>query len=367
MTTQLATPQEQRAYIRASRSNARPSNGEDHRVERPLPFFTAADLHGEYRPSPYIVKRVLDPGDWLTVFGDSGALKTFFVLDMLMHVALGLDYCGHRVRRTGVLVIIGEGTEGVRKRLKAWLIRHGITSEDDQQPQLVITTRPAALISDPHAIADTIKGAELSLGAPIGVVVIDTLSSNFGPGDENDTKDMRLAMSNVRMVIGDRAVIAVHHVGHSEKGRERGSYALRGDADRRIKVELDSGGKLITVSCEKAKDDLPFKPLSFTWRVVELGWLDPDGDMLTSIALEQAEYQEQQSQQTDAGNSKTQKAVLRVLREHGAGTRRADIVSALDQLDTSNVYRAIRTLIGADVLLDVAGVIGIRGNERGQE
>src|SRR4051794_31059138 len=67
----------------------------------PLPFFTTRDLHGEYRPSPYIVKHMLDPSDWLNVFGDSGALKTFFVLDMLMHVASGVNYCGHRVQRTG--------------------------------------------------------------------------------------------------------------------------------------------------------------------------------------------------------------------------------------------------------------------------
>jgi hypothetical protein len=46
------------------------------------------------------VKHILDPVDWLTVFGDSVTLKTFFVINMLMHVASGIDYCGHRVRGT---------------------------------------------------------------------------------------------------------------------------------------------------------------------------------------------------------------------------------------------------------------------------
>lgn len=53
------------------------------RSKRPLPFFTTSELHGEYQPNPYIVKQILDPGDWLTFFGDSGTLKTFLVIALV--------------------------------------------------------------------------------------------------------------------------------------------------------------------------------------------------------------------------------------------------------------------------------------------
>jgi hypothetical protein len=323
-----------------------------------LPLFTTRDLHGDYRPSPYICKALLDRGDWLTVFGDSGALKTFLVIDMLLHVACGMDFCGHRVHRTGVLVIVGEGGEGMRKRIKAWLIREGIGAQD-RQPWIAVTTRPASLMSDPAAIRATIAEAELAIGAPVGVVALDTLSSNFGGGDESQTSDMRTAMSNMRKACDSRAIVVVHHVGHSEKGRERGSYALRGDADRRMKVEL--AGHLINVTCEKAKDDAVFAPMSFRSRVVELGWLDPDGEMLTSLVLEPADYEQEEPQERFG---KLQAAVMAALRVHGSGMRRADLVKAIPQHDRSNVYRAIKDLLACDVLVVVAGVIGIRGNEK---
>jgi hypothetical protein len=334
----------------------------NNRGDRPLPFFTPADLHGDFRPVPYIIKRLLDPGDWLTVFGDSGTLKSFFVIDMLMHVASGLDYCGHRVRRTAVLMVVGEGTEGIKKRVKAWLIRHGVKA-DDEQPHIVVTTRPAALMSDPHTIADTIKAAEAAIGVPIGIVVIDTLSSNFGSGDESSSTDVRTVMGNLRMVVGARAVIAVHHVGHAEKGRERGSYALRGDADRRAKVELAPGGEITVVSCEKSKDDLPFAPMSFKWRVVELGWLDPDGEMLTSLVLEPTQYEAPPKVEREP-QGRLQRTVLDMVRSLGNGCLRADVIAALERLgeDRRNVSRALSDLVQKGKLDDFKGVISLKAH-----
>jgi hypothetical protein len=219
------------------------------------------------------------------------------------------------------------------------------------------------MLNDPRAIQATIEAVEGEIGAPIGIVVFDTLSSNFGAGDESQTADMRTAMANVRKACGERAVIVVHHVGHAEKGRERGAYALRGDSDRRIKVELAGSGETIHVTCEKAKDDLPFAAMAFQWRVVELGWLDCDGEMLTSLVLESAQYQPDPKQQREPSGD-LQKAVMQTLRAHGAGMRRKGLAEALSAHDASNVYRAIRNLIQAEVLVDVAGVIGIRGNEK---
>lgn len=274
-----------------------------------------------------------------------------------MHVAMGLDFCGHRVNRTGVLMVVGEGTEGVKKRIKAWLIKHGIKAADDQ-PHFVVTSSAASLTDNPHTISDTIEAAEKVLGVAIGVVVIDTLSSNFGPGDESNTADMRGVMANLRMVTGKRAVIAVHHVGHAEKGRERGAYALRGDADRRIKVELRD--EAINMTCEKAKDDLPFRPMAFKWRVVELGWLDTDGDMLTSLVLERTEYREPAKQDREP-SGRLQKEVLAMVRKLGSGCRRADVLAKLEDAgeDRRNAYRALGDLVKQGKLDDFKGVISL--------
>ncbi len=302
--------------ISSSRLSTKPAN--------PLPGFVTRDLFNGYQAPGYIVKGILEPCELAVFFGDSGAMKSFAVIDMAMHIATGNTYAGHRVVHGGVLYIAGEGGEGIKRRLKAWMIRHGI-GPDEEQPRIFTATQPADLMFDRGTILATINTAEELIGESVSVVIFDTLATCFGDGDENVTGDMTQAIQGARLCCGDhRAIVFVHHVGHGDKTRERGSYALRAAADRRVLVERPGDGQLVTLTCQKAKDGEAFKPIAFEWRQVELGWFDADGDELTSVILEPTEREPDKSKPT----GKNQKAVITLLEKHGP-TRRRDLVSMI--------------------------------------
>jgi len=313
-----------------------------------LAGFTTSDLYEGYKPANYFVKGIVGPNESLVIFGESGALKTFSALDLVMHVATGNEYCGHRVRKTGVLFIAGEGGEGIKRRIMAWLIRHNITAASDQ-PAIYVATEPADLIQDGAAIKATIAKAEKVLGREVGIVVFDTLAANFGPGDESKAEDMSCAMRTAREACGDSAIILVHHVGHGAKDRERGSYALRATADCRILVERPNDGNLVSMTCLKSKDGQPFGQLTFEIRVVELGWQDVDGDELTSLVLDPTNKRISREP-----NTKTHKAIVDALQKKGTSMRRAELVKELDPygISKSSVYRSVGELLGAGLLVE---------------
>jgi RecA-family ATPase len=56
------------------------------------------------------------------VHGASGSGKTFVVLDWLLHIATGQpEWKGHKVKQGGVVYLAGEGHNGLKGRMAAWL------------------------------------------------------------------------------------------------------------------------------------------------------------------------------------------------------------------------------------------------------
>ena len=319
----------------------------------PLPGFTPADLDEAPNPTPYWIKGILDQGDIGTGYGDSGVMKSFLFTDMLCHVAVGAIYCGHRVVQTAVLIIAGEGGSGMKKRIRAWELHHG--ARIGRRPKVFVATLPADLMADKGTIAATIAHAEKVLGATVGIVCFDTLSSSFGDGDENSSTDMARVLRTARETCGNRTVLLVHHVGHGDKGRERGSYALRGNVDFRIQVERPNDGRIITVSSKKQKDGEPFGDLHFEWKQIETGWRDIDGDPITSVILEPTNAVPQPMEPT----GKVQKAILDQLRV--TPTKKADLAKQLESAGNSRTgtYRAARMLVDAGLIHECGSLLSV--------
>jgi hypothetical protein len=76
--------------------------------------------------------------------------------------------------------------------------------------------------------------------------------------------------------------IVVHHTGHGNKGRGRGSYALTGAADAEYLVEKQ--GMAMTLTCIKMKDGAPPPPLGFELVPMDIGAAS-NGDRITSLVL----------------------------------------------------------------------------------
>ena len=90
-------------------------------------------------------------------------------------------------------------------------------------------------------------------------------------------------------------VMIVHHVGHGDKDRERGAYALRGNADARMLVKAGAGYSCSMHSL-KVKDGPIFQPVSFHAKQVGIpGIEDSEGGAVSSLVVEMVDYVEDET------------------------------------------------------------------------
>ena len=267
------------------------------------------EVVSDLRPPEYLIDGVVETGTLGELFGDPGTFKTFVLLSMLLSVASGQPWYGHAVKQGPVVYIVGEGRQGIARRLLAWGKYHGM---DVSTLPFFISSMPAAL-TDPASAAEvaaTIAEVTEQHGAPVAIA-IDTLARNFGPGDENSTKDMGAFISNLDRYLGNSCVrMVVHHSGHGDKTRSRGNSALKGALDFEFNLSKKTGGKKddITVEmwCTKMKD-LPEwqRPKVFEPRTVTLN--DDLLDPIQSVVLEEVDRVIEET--SVAGSAKMQAAV----------------------------------------------------------
>jgi hypothetical protein len=288
----------------------------------PVPGYAVASIWQGYEPPRYLTKHLLIPGALTVLFGKSGHLKSTAAIDLALSNGSGTPFHGFRNSgRVGVLVVVGEGHGGIRKRVKGWMLEHSI-GPTDEPPAVYVTDAGVDLIGNPERLRATAEHAAKVLGVPVRILVIDTLAANFGAGDENSATDMTLALSGTRIVGPDVAVLIVHHSGHTATERERGSSALIASADIRLQATYDEQTRLLELRWLKLKDDEPPAPLTFECRKVPLEWMDEDGEELTSIVLERLEGVSLPQGPRLTGLGRNQETALKALRTLYARARR---------------------------------------------
>lgn len=243
----------------------------------------------------FLVHGLIPAAGYGQFFGDPSAGKTPFALSLAVHVAFPhlSRWFGHDVDLHGpVVYMVGEGREGMRKRLRAELMRHGVPIPATPGPDepLQFTTRPGMLTD----AADVTRWAEAVRAVfPRGcaLLVVDTLAQNFGAGNEDSTEDMVRFIQHcggLQRVLGC-CVLTLHHPGHGDKMRARGSSASPGAEDFIFRVE--KVGKLGTVAWPmKEKDWERPEPLRGNLDVVEIG-RDEKGRPVTTVALRDTAFE----------------------------------------------------------------------------
>lgn len=245
-------------------------------------FMSYEQLRAACPSDRWLVKGLIPADATGILFGESGAYKSFVALDLALHLAHGLPWCGRRTQQGAALYIAGEGGSGIRYRLEGW----------HKQYQLAPSAAPFRVCTIPlplnrtKIVEDVQKDIE-QLAAEIGnprLVVVDTLSQNYD-GDENDSGEMAKLFRNlatyIRATYPGCTVLIIHHPGHSNQGRVRGSYTIIANTDF---VYCVAGGNLIaSLTCDKMKDADKPDPLTFTLHKIDLG-VDEDNEAISSLA-----------------------------------------------------------------------------------
>ena len=186
-------------------------------------------------PDPkWRVAQLLPEQGLAMIYGPSGVGKSFFVLDLVMAIALGKKY-GHDQRQVTpgrVVYVVAEGAGGFRKRLRAYRVHHKLNA-NSPAPLLVPATPNLTSVPDVIELRDAILGAG---GAD--VTILDTLHASSAGADENSAKDMGLYLGHCRALQAATGglVLLVHHSGKDEERGARGSSALRAAMDTELEI-----------------------------------------------------------------------------------------------------------------------------------
>jgi len=273
------------------------------RVRMPKPLFVPlGDL--EFKAPEWLIDGLLEANTFSVCFGSPAAGKTFLTLDMALCIATGKDFHDHHVRQGPVFYIAGEGHNGFARRAAAWSKANDIPL----QGVPFFKSSRAIVITDDDSVAelvDTIDAMVQEHGEP-QLIVIDTLARSMGAADENSTKEMGAAIRAIDECRDayDCTVLAVHHTGHSNKERARGSSALLGAVDAEFMVDKwfqDESIAKIEVKFTKMKDAKIPDPMNFIHKEVDL--VGADNQKTTSVVLEPIDDSRPKGQEQDVPDS----------------------------------------------------------------
>lgn len=298
-------------------------------------FVQAAQFASEQRVE-WLIKHVLPKRALTIIYGEPGSGKSFFALDLVAHVARGLQWRGNKTRQCSVAYVAAEGVAGFGNRLKAY----GIGHEVDLSTMPVYVRGGALTLEDQTlALIDSIT----KLGN-VGVVVVDTLAAVTPGANENSSEDMGTAIARANSIIETTgaSVILIHHT--NKASTMRGWSGLLGAADSTIKVERNLDVR--TAHIEKMKEGEDSGKFPFKLNTIELGE-DEDGDSVTSCVVvlseEVAEKQTAKKERKPRSGDFETSENYRVARKHLEIIQELIGLDAKANHDESDIISAIQS------------------------
>lgn len=265
-----------------------------------LPFFWFHDAQPTLDANDF-VEGLLTSSAMSVVYGPSNCGKTFFVVDLALHVALGREWRGKQVDQGAVVYLSLEGSQGIRNRLSAFRMHHGMTG---QELPFVAMPQPVNLLNedaDVNAVIELVQYVASETEMHVAMVIVDTLSRAMAGGNENSPEDMTAIVGNcdrIRDATGAHICI-VHHSGKDEAKGARGHSSLRAATDTEIEITREPDATVSSVRVAKQRDLEAGNPFAFTLESVALG-TNRRGKEVTSCVVLDAEKQPAGSLSRDA-------------------------------------------------------------------
>jgi hypothetical protein len=227
----------------------------------------------------YLIKNLLPRSGLAVIWGPPKCYKSFWSMDVALHIARGRPYRGLRVQQAAVIYIMLEGREGLGARKEALARHYGIDGGDDV-PLYFITN----ILNLAKQARELIIDIEAQLGSVTpGVIFVDTLNRSL-VGSESKDEDMAAYLAGAALLEQKFGclVAIIHHSG-IDASRPRGHTSLSGGVEVQLSVERVADLQVV-VTVELAKDIPEGAQIASRLEVVELG-RDVDGDPKTSLVV----------------------------------------------------------------------------------
>ena len=232
-------------------------------------FISVGDLLTQPDKDNWLIKNYLELDSTTLLYGASGSGKSFVAVDMACSIATGTSWQGQDTEEGAVFYIAGEGHSGFKKRFRAWQQQNNVTLQDKP---LFLSQTTIGLPDDTnlHKLTDEIDLLVAETGHKPKLIILDTLARCL-IGDENFAKDIGgfiQSLDTLRLKYGC-CVLTVHHTGHTEANRARGSSALKAAMDTELSLKDTKG--TIELSITKQKNHEAPASLHFKLEQIDLG------------------------------------------------------------------------------------------------
>ena len=251
-----------------------------------LPVTVDYELLCDLKPilaNNYIVKGLIDRHVFVEIHSDRSAGKTAILVDLLLHVAAGIEYRERRVVQQPVVYVALEGHKGISNRLFAAKQQLGII---DAPFGLVRATRDFRAPETAKKVAEIAQRLMNTFGGDCPVIAIDTFTAALGAGSSDcDPKDVTKFIANIQQhLLATCTVIIAHHFGKDSSRGGRGWSGLGAALD--FELEIDRDGDLRTMRVTKSSDGSDRQPaFCYNFAGREIG-IDEDGDPVTTVVVE---------------------------------------------------------------------------------
>lgn len=287
------------------------------------------------------------------IFGASGTYKSTTMAGLAVSINCQPYWHDSLIENGGggVLVIAAEDDEGIVDMIEAACIEYDVNPDAVS----VYITHGGYDLSNPEVIQG-IKAAIAAMPVPLSAIIVDTLNRNCGGLDENSASDMRTFLNMVDDLRGDATIYVIHHNGHGDKQRERGSYAIRCNADSSVLCEFNVDNRLFTMTWEKLRSAPTPKPLTLKPKSIVIRQeADSTGELedVTAVCMVMAGEDQRQARED---------AFYRKYPELGAGKRRSFLRVLLTRIlnNPDEKQTALATLCGVSQSVISGALVALR-------
>jgi hypothetical protein len=230
----------------------------------------------------YLVDELLPAKGIGMIWGKFKTLKSFFVFELALHVALGWSYHDRYVQQGSVVYCAFEGAHGFRNRAEAWRRYHKVTPETHPDIPLLLMPYPTNLVKEAKTLMQDIR-SQLRPDERPALIILDTLNKSLH-GSESSDEDMSnyvRAAAEIRTQF-DCLVLIIHHCGWDES-RPRGHTSLPGAIDVQIAITREE--MFCTATVELMKDGAEGGVVQLRAEKVVLGSDAISSEDITSLVM----------------------------------------------------------------------------------
>ena len=250
--------------------------------KRKFKFTSIRELAANPKAVDFMVEGLIESGGMNVISGEYGSGKSFLVFDIAFCVASGIDWHGFKVQQAPVVIVAGEGQQGIANRFIA-LSKH----YDVPLPDNLHVSDIAANFTDIESTREVHNSVQ-ELCPDNGLVIIDTLNRNFGNANENETSAMTHFVHNLDTHFREsgKTVITVHHPNKTNPNGSRGSSALPSACEGFFSLNKDKNGQ-VKFWCTKQKNDreLPQQNKAMFFEISTINFTGANGDSISSAVL----------------------------------------------------------------------------------